>query len=113
MNPVRAGLATRAADWPWSSVHAHLAGPDDGVVTVAPVLDRVGDFAAFLDEDADQPAIDALRLVRSTGRPVGAADWLARLEADTSRILAPEKRGPKPRARPDGDQGELFRTVSP
>jgi putative transposase len=26
LNPVRAGLATRAEDWPWSSARAHLAG---------------------------------------------------------------------------------------
>src|SRR5277367_1716111 len=30
LNPVRARLAGRAEDWPWSSVHAHLAGRDDG-----------------------------------------------------------------------------------
>jgi putative transposase len=113
MNPVRAGLTARAADWPWSSVHAHMAGRDDGVVTVAPVLDRVGDFAAFLDEEADQSAITALRLARSTGRPVGAADWIARLEAETRRRLAPEKRGPKPRAPTENNQGGLFPTVSP
>jgi putative transposase len=113
MNPVRAGLTARAADWPWSSVHAHLAGRDDGVVTVAPILDRAHDFAAFLGEDADQPAIDALRLAKSTGRPVGSADWIARLEADTRRALAPEKRGPKPRAPPIGGEGELFKTLSP
>jgi hypothetical protein len=46
MNPVRAGLTARAADWPWSSVHAHLAGRDDGVVTVAPILDRTPDWSA-------------------------------------------------------------------
>ena len=34
---------------------------------VAPVLDRAGDLAAFLDEEENKPAIDALRLARSTG----------------------------------------------
>ena len=63
--------------------------------------------------NSDQSAIDALRLAKSTGRPVGAAEWIARLEAETSRVLAPEKRGPKPRARAAEDQGELFHTVSP
>ena len=28
-NPVRAGLAVDAADWPWSSAKAHLSGRDD------------------------------------------------------------------------------------
>lgn len=112
-NPVRAGLTTAAADWPWSSVHAHLAGRDDGVVTVAPMLDRTGDFAAFLDEEENKPAIDALRLARSTGRPVGAADWIANIEAQTKRTLAPEKRGPQPKTAATDEQGLLFQTVSP
>ena len=113
MNPVRAGLVRRAADWRRSSVHAHLAGRDDSVVTVAPVLERTDGFAAFLAEDEDGPAIDALRLAKSTGRPVGAAEWIARLEADTGRPLAPEKRGPKPSAHRADAQIKLFPTVSP
>ena len=48
LNPVRARLCERAEDWPWSSARAHLAGEDDGLVEVAPLLERVGDFAAFL-----------------------------------------------------------------
>ena len=28
LNPVRAGLAGAAADWPWSSAAAHLSGRD-------------------------------------------------------------------------------------
>lgn len=48
MNPVRARLVARPQDWPWSSARAHLAGRDDGLVTVAPLLERIGDFAQFL-----------------------------------------------------------------
>jgi putative transposase len=47
-NPIRAGLVTRAEDWRWSSVHAHLAGKDDGVVRVAPMQDRVADWNEYL-----------------------------------------------------------------
>jgi putative transposase len=50
LNPVRAQLVKRAGDWRWSSVQAHLAGVDDALVTVAPGLERVGDFAGFLAE---------------------------------------------------------------
>ena len=32
LNPVRAGLAGYAVDWAWSSVRAHMAGKDDGLV---------------------------------------------------------------------------------
>ncbi len=44
LNPVRARLVTRAQDWPWSSVRAHLAGVDDELAVVAPVLERVESF---------------------------------------------------------------------
>jgi putative transposase len=45
LNPVRARLMARAEDWRWSSVGAHLAGKDDELVTVRPVLDRIPHFA--------------------------------------------------------------------
>ncbi len=100
LNPVRAGLVARAADWPWSSARAHLAGLDDGVVTVAPVLEMAPDFAAYLDEDEDTNALAAIRRSRTTGRPVGAKDWLTALEARTQRELAARKPGPKPAEKP-------------
>jgi len=73
LNPVRARLCERAEDWPWSSARAHLAGQDDGLAIVRPLLDRLGDFAAFLGGDEDQQASRALRTAETTGRPVGSA----------------------------------------
>src|SRR5437868_4685727 len=52
LNPVRARLVARAEDWPWSSVRAHLAAADDGLVRVQPVLERVGDLATLLRDRA-------------------------------------------------------------
>jgi putative transposase len=97
MNPVRAGLVERAEDWRWSSVRAHLAGEDDGVVRVAPVLERVGDFRAFIGDDADAAAFKALRQSETTGRPLGSAGWITALERRSGRTLAPQKRGRKSR----------------
>lgn len=112
MNPVRAGLVARAPDWPWSSARAHLAGHDDGVAVVAPLLDRIEDFAGLLGAEEDAGAVRAIRLSRSTGRPVGAEDWIKALEVGAGRALAAATRGPKPRARDEDGQGELFHTVS-
>lgn len=95
MNPVRARLCDRAEDWPWSSARAHLAGCNDDLVEVAPLLDRVGDFAAFMGSDEDQQATRALRKAETTGRPLGNASWVARLEQQTGRALAARKRGRK------------------
>ncbi len=98
LNPVRARLVERAQDWRWSSVAAHLAGKDDMLVKVAPALERVGDFAAFLDDEIDEAsAYAALRRAETIGRPVGDADWLTALGARTGRKLAPARRGPVPR----------------
>ncbi len=71
LNPVRARLVERAWDWPHSSVRAHLAGRDDGLVTVRPLLDRAPRFADLLDTDADDPAFTALRRSELVGRPLG------------------------------------------
>jgi putative transposase len=96
LNPVRARLVTCAEDWPWSSTRAHLAGEDDQVVKVAPALERVGDFAAFLGEPFDEALSYAtLRKAESIGRPIGSSEWLAAMEARTGLALRPQKRGPK------------------
>jgi putative transposase len=42
LNPVRAALVQRPQDWAWSSLRAHLAGHDDRLVTVGPLLKRLG-----------------------------------------------------------------------
>ena len=34
-NPVRAGLAARPEDWPWSSAAAHVAGKPDALAESA------------------------------------------------------------------------------
>lgn len=69
MNPVRARLAARPGDWPWSSARAHLAGRDDPLVTVKPLLDRIEDVAAFLAEVEEPSAAQALRAAEPRGRP--------------------------------------------
>jgi putative transposase len=97
LNPVRARLCERAEDWLWSSAQAHLAGKDDELVEVAPLLDRVGNFADFLGTTEDQQATRALRMAETTGRPLGSASWVAELEDRTGRALAPQRRGRKMR----------------
>lgn len=107
LNPVRAGLVARADDWPWSSVHAHLAAADDGITALAPVLERYPHVRALIDAGPDAVAFERLRQAESTGRPLGGDAFLARLEAAAHRRLRPRKRGPKPAQETDSAQGEL------
>src|SRR5574337_2139850 len=61
LNPVRARLVPRAEDWPHSSVRAHLAGRDDALVRVKPLIDRAPHFADLLDGEAEPEAFVRLR----------------------------------------------------
>ena len=99
LNPVRAGLVKRARDWRWSSARAHLAGRDDRLAAVAPLLERVADWKAFLAGGLEDEALAAIRGCERTGRPLGAAKFVKRLEKRAGRSLSPGKRGPAPAAR--------------
>jgi putative transposase len=96
LNPVRAGLADRATDWPWSSVHAQL-GKDDGVTLTERVGERFPDFAALLAAGEDETLSHRLRRAETIGRPIGDAAFIERLEQDSGRALAAGKRGRKAR----------------
>ena len=96
LNPVRARLVSKAEDWRWSSVRAHLQGRDDGLTTRGPVCERFAPIRAFLAEPPDPAAVDRLRAAASIGRPLGDKGFLERLEALSGRTLQPAKRGPKP-----------------
>jgi putative transposase len=98
LNPVRARLVARAEDWRWSSVKAHLEGQDDGLVSVAPLMDRsAGRFADLLGQPVSVEAMSALRAAETIGRPLGSPTFLDRLAATTGRDPRPRRRGPRPK----------------
>ena len=96
LNPVRAGLVAKAEDWPWSSARGHLEGRDDGLVSTAPLIEREGDWRAFLDQGLREDELAALRAGQRTGRPLGSEAFVAALERNLGRTLARRKPGPKP-----------------
>jgi putative transposase len=101
LNPVTAGLVSRAEDWPWSSARALLAGQDDELAAVAPLLARIPDFAGLIALPTDDAAVTRLARTATIGRPLGSPAWIATLEQRLGRSVAPRKRGPKPRDRRD------------
>ncbi len=96
LNPVRAKLARTARAWKWSSARAHLGAKDDGLVTVAPLLERVGNWKAFLAAGLDEDEHEAIRARERTGRALGNKSFLAALEKQLGRVLKKQKPGPKP-----------------
>jgi putative transposase len=96
LNPVRAHLASRPEDWPWSSARAHLGGIADGITDVSALRQHVANWASFLADGLDDAALDAIRGGERTGRPLGDETFIKRLEATTGRQLARQRPGPKP-----------------
>jgi len=96
-NPVRAKLVTRARDWPWSSARAHLAGRDDGLVRVKPLLAHVDDWSAYLGEKLGSGELEAIRAGERTGRPLASISFLKQIEKRLGRKLTKQKPGPKPK----------------
>ena len=102
LNPARAKLVPQAQDWQWSSVAAHLSGKYDKLVKVEPILERYGEFGAFLGQTTEDPtAFKSLRESETTGRPLGGEEWMEKLEKLTGRAMKPQKRGPKKKYGPE------------
>ena len=98
MNPVRAGLVDKPGDWQWSSASAHLAGRDDDLVAVRPLLDKVQmGWEDFLWLPVARSEAELLKKHERTGRPLGESSFIQRLEQSLGRSLTPQKPGPKPK----------------
>jgi putative transposase len=112
MNPVRARLCRKPWRWRWSSAAAHVAGRDDLLAKVAPMLELVRqtmpDWQSYLALESPEETLRRLRLHERTGRPLGTAEFVAKLERIVGRVLRPGKRGPKPkRARRKKRKGRI------
>jgi putative transposase len=96
LNPVRAGMVTEAESWAWSSAAAHVgsASPDACLE-----MEWWGkhwspeSWRQYLAAGISDEVIAAIRESTHTGRPLGTAEFVAKLEADLKRKLAPRKGG--------------------
>jgi len=95
LNPVHAHMVNQAGDYQWSSARAHLAGEDDRLVNVAPMLNRVNDWRVYLNSDLDESTKETFRLHGRTGRPLGNETFLENIERIAGRSLRPQKPGRK------------------
>lgn len=93
-NPVRAGLAAKAWDYPWSSAGFHA-----GFLRRNPLIPTMGFFASQ-DEwrkilDTETPMWEELRRGFRTGRPLGSVEFFKQAEYLTGRVLLPRPAGRK------------------
>ena len=71
----------------------HLAGRDDGLVKVKPLIDRAPRFADLIEGEPDAVAFALIRRSEPIGRPLGSAAFVAAIERSLGRALAPGKGG--------------------
>lgn len=95
LNPVRAGLCGQADEWTWSSVHFHLRGRADRLITAGGMRSFVDNWQAYLDEVQSDAKIDDLRRHSRNGRPAGSQSFIRELEAVSGRQLVRRKPEPK------------------
>ncbi|MEZ5670719.1 MAG: transposase [Alphaproteobacteria bacterium] len=102
LNPVRAGLVTRAEAWRWSSAQAHVEGQADGLTDLKCTAGLHRNWRAMLRHgleagDLTDEAAAAIEAHARTGRPLGSDGFVAKLEAATGRQLKRRKPGRKPK----------------
>ncbi len=95
LNPVKSGIVKRAEDYKWSSAKAHLQGEDDILVKVKSMTTMIPDWRELLSSDLSEEEYETLRRHERSGRPLGNAGFLTRLERMTARVLRRQKPGPK------------------
>ena len=88
-------------------MRAHLAGEDDSLVSVRPVLDRWPTIRALLSEDCEE-RFTSLREAEGIGCPVGAAGFVIELERRLDRPISRRALGRKAVAIPAGEQLNLL-----
>ncbi len=93
LNPVRAQLARRAIDWPWSSARANVGLANDELVATALTREIIPDWETFLGDRPADVELDHIRRQTRTGRPEGDTVFIDFLEARSGRRIRRKKRG--------------------
>ena len=116
LNPVRAGLAAQAWDWPWSSARVHSGEKERDSVLDCDWAEHFdgwdcGEWKKLLMARMDESDSGAVRGATRTGEPLGSGEFVAGLERQAGRRLRVFARG-RPRGavvvERDGLQGCLF-----
>ncbi len=113
LNPVRAGMVARPADYRWSSYRANALGEVDRLLSPHPVflalagepVARCGAYRALFRGQVDDRQLDGIRSTLQTGTPLGGDRFRARIERTLKVKVGHDRRG-RPRARPAAESRE-------
>ncbi|MCP5199761.1 MAG: transposase [Gammaproteobacteria bacterium] len=92
-NPVRSGLCSDACAWPWSSARARADGGQDALLDALPGH-VVGAWRELRAAPTDAAVDTRIACLTRTGRPLGDAAFIARLEQLSGRRLRSRRRRP-------------------
>jgi len=112
LNPVRAGMARRPEDWPWSSAKAHLSGIDDEIVQVAPLLETCPQWQDLIQSEISEREAEVFQRHTRTGLPLGDPAFQSEIASSTSRPVGGKKRG-RPSKVAFVSVGDAIQTSSP
>ena len=95
LNPVRARIVVAAEQWKWSSAATHCATAGDAMLEMERWRKRwtAEEWRHFLSEGESETNVSTLRQCTHTGRPLGSAEFVTKLERAMLRPLAPQKGG--------------------
>ena len=96
LNPVRAGMVSEAALWPWSSAAVHCGGTGASDVLEVDGWEKrrsAASWREYLAGGETKSAVEQIRRCTHTGRPLGSAEFVQSLEETTQRRLAAQKGG--------------------
>ena len=93
-NPLRAGLVSRAEDWPWSSLH-RWQGQENPMNLAEGPVPRPSNWLEVVNREEPPRQLEALRRSVNRGLPWGGEDWT---EQNAKKLGIELK--PRPRGRP-------------
>lgn len=101
LNPVRAGLCTEAAQWPWSSAAHHLGLTRQSLITEHPLYWSLGNtpferehaYREFLQQGVAPAEVDLFTQAVLRGRPVASPAFLGPLATSHERVVTRRPRG--------------------
>jgi len=94
-NPVRAGIVDKPWDWQWSSAASHTNRKIDGLLNAYELLKLVDmssvSWEKYIDTTEEESFLQNIRKHTSTGRPLGAAEFVlrGRSKKDRKKVAVP------------------------
>ena len=106
LNPVRAGLVTRAGDWPWSSYAANAGLRNDALISPHPVFWTLGNTpfardAAYIEaveEGLGSRAQEQISHAAMRGWALGDERFIENLQQKTERRVTRQRAGRPPKS---------------